>query len=121
MSDKREIQEVSWRVLAQGMTPFQWSSAASSSLPAEVEASVARARLALECTQLAMLCMLRSAQRTGALTEAAAHAANLLLRLASKFVQCFALTPLPLPGSRRHAPSIVTMPPLIPAHVPKLL
>ncbi len=89
------------KVCFQGMAPFQWSSAASSNLPAEVQASVARAKLAIRCTQLATLCMLRSAAPTGTLTEAAARAADLLQRAALKFVQCFALIPLPLPGGRR--------------------
>ena len=100
-----EIQEMirECEVRIQGLTPFQWSSAASSSLPAEVQASVARAKLAIKCTQLATLCVLRCAAPTGALTESAAHAVDALQRSAFKFVQCFALTPLPLPGGRRWA------------------
>ncbi|BDA44330.1 Uncharacterized tRNA/rRNA methyltransferase YfiF at C-terminar half [Coccomyxa sp. Obi] len=89
------------RAASQGMTFSQWSTGASSSLPAEVQASVARARLALGCTQLATLCLLRCAAPDDSLREAAARAVDMLQRPTMKFVQCFALTPLPLPGGRR--------------------
>ncbi len=87
------------------MTSSQWSTGASSSLPAEVQVSVARARLALGCTQLATLCLLRCAAHADSLREAAARAVDMLQRPTMKFVQCFALTPLPLPGGRRWDPT----------------
>ena len=72
-----------------------------------MQASVARARLALVCTQLAMLCLLRCTGHHDSLTEAAARAVDSLQRPTMKFVQCFALTPLPLPGGRRWAPTFI--------------
>ena len=82
--------------------PGAWSSTAMVTLPADAEAAIARAQLALECAQQAALCMLRCQLCKGArATAATQRCVALLCKPLAGFTQCFALTPLPLPGRRR--------------------
>ena len=79
-----------------------WSSSIMATLPADAEAAIARAHLALECAQQAALCMLRcSLCKGGRVTAATQRCVALLCKPLAAFAQCFALTPLPFPGRRR--------------------
>ena len=76
------------------------------SLPADAEAAIARAQLALECAQRAALCMLRCELCKGArATAATQRCVALLCKPLAGFARCFALTPLPFPGRRRCSPT----------------
>jgi hypothetical protein len=79
-----------------------------SGLPGQVDAAIARAALAAECAHAATLCTLRCAARKGGLGAGTAHVTELLRKPLRAFAQCFALTPLPIPGRHRRVPYLLS-------------
>jgi hypothetical protein len=74
-------------------------------LPEDVRASIWRSKLALSFAHNAMQCILsRAPSGTPPPSPAASRAVALLQGPPLKFVQCFAITPLPLPRCLRSSP-----------------